>query len=137
MKVHTSAKYWLFTTTNVAQRALVIIIELQGWYSPLKKFIVVYKTVGYCTNIYIYMLIRKEPCPDKLTPSLNIGRWDLDAPVPGLWENIIFDIYIYKYTCTKIRLFLSILIHLNTKYICRIAGDGSKIISTIKFNDFI
>jgi len=56
-------------------------------------------------------------CSDKLTPSLNPGRWDLDAPDPGPWENIILDIYIYKYTCTKIRLFLSISIHLNTKYI--------------------
>jgi len=30
---------------------------------------------------------------------------------------ILYKIYIYKYTCTKIRPFLSISIHLNTKYI--------------------
>jgi len=51
----------------------------------LKKFIVVYKTVGYCTNIYLCMFIRKEPFSDKLTLSLNPGRWDLDALDPGLW----------------------------------------------------
>jgi len=51
--------------------------------------IVVYKTVGYCTNIYTCMFIRKEPCPDKLTHSLNPGRSDLDASDPGIWENII------------------------------------------------
>jgi len=82
----------------------------------LKKFIVVYKTEGYCTNIYMCRFKRKEPCSDKLTPFLNPGRWDLDAPDPGLWKTLYW-INIYKYTCTKIRLFLSTPIHLNTKCI--------------------
>jgi len=92
---------------------LQLYIQLRGWYLPLKKFIVVYKIVGYCTNIYICMFIRKEPSSEKLTCSLNPGRWDLDAPDPGPWLNIILD----KYTCTKIRLFLTTPIHLNTKCI--------------------
>jgi len=79
IKVHTSAKRWIFTTTNVAKRAFAIAHTTSRLILAAEKFIVVYKILGYCTNIYICILIGKEPCSDKLTPFFNPGRWDLDA----------------------------------------------------------
>jgi len=87
-------KRWLFTTTNVAQRALAIAHTTAGLILAVEKFIVVYKIVGYCTNIYKCMFIRKVPCSEKRIPFLNAGRRDLDAPDPALWK-ILYWIYIY------------------------------------------
>jgi len=44
--------------------------------------------------------------------------WAMRSRRSGSWALRKYYIgYIYKFTCTKIRLFLSIPIHLNTKYI--------------------
>jgi len=58
-----------------------------------EKFIV-HKCFCRVARMFIYVFIRKEPWSEKLTPSLNPGRWDFDAPDPGLWEKITLYIYI-------------------------------------------
>jgi len=92
MKVHTSAKYVLFTTTNVAQRALAIVHTTTRLKLAAEKFIVVYKTVKYCTNIYICMF-NKGTVFRQTYPLFK--SWAMRSQRSGPWvlENIM-DIYI-------------------------------------------
>jgi len=71
---------------------LILCLNLDQYLLFLLKLL----RLSWCTDIYIYVCINKGTVFRQTYPLFNPGRWDLDAPDPGLWE-VLKLVYIYIY----------------------------------------
>jgi len=104
-------------TTNVDQRALAIVHTTTKLILAAEKFTVT-KSSCRILHEYLYMYVYKKGTVfrKKLPPLQILGDEISTLRIVGFGK-ILYWTYTCKYTCTKIRLFLGIPIHLNAKYL--------------------